>query len=61
MKVIDLQTMCDGDQKINIEMHDGYCMSVMETTQVKDLEKSPYKDYEISLISAYRDTLWIRL
>jgi len=61
MKLIDLQTLCDGDQRVVIEKHDGYCMSVMETTFIKDLEQSIYKDCEIDLISASADNLWIRL
>ena len=61
MKVIDLQTLCDGDEKVVIEKHDGYCLSVMETTCIKDLDKSQYKDDEIDLISSGNYELWIRL
>jgi hypothetical protein len=61
LTVIDLQCLCDGDQKIVIEKHDGYCMSVMEITQVKDLDKSEYKDEKVSLISASNNEIWIKL
>ena len=61
MKVIDLQCLCDGDEKVVIEKHDGYCLSVMETTCIKDLDKSQYKDDEIDLISSGNYELWIRI
>ena len=61
MKVIELQTLCDGDEKVVIEKHDGYCLSVMETTCIKDLDKSQYKDDEIDLISSGNYELWIRI
>lgn len=61
MKVIDLQCLCDGDQRVVIEKHDGYCLSVMENTYIKDLDKSQYKDDEIDLISSGNYELWIRL
>lgn len=61
MKLIELQTMMDGNEKLVIEKHDGYCLSVVEYVEVKDLEKSKYKDYEIDLIHAGNYEIWIRL
>ena len=61
MKVIDLQTIMDGNAKLVIEKHDGYCLSVVEKIDVKDLEKSKYKDDEIDLLSAGKYEIWIRL
>ncbi len=61
MKVIELQTLFDGDQRVAIEKHDGYCLSVMENTYIKDLDKSEYKEYDIDLLSCGNYELWIRL
>ena len=61
MKVIELQCLCDGDEKVVIEKHDGYCLSVVETTYIKDLEKSEYKDNEIDMLSSGKYELYIRL
>ena len=61
MKLIELQTLCDGNEKVVIEKHDGYCLSVMERTCIKDLDKSQYKDQDIDLITVGSYELWIRL
>lgn len=62
MKLIDLQTLMDGDQQLNIQQHDGYCMSFVDILKVKDLDNSKLKDEEISLISGgFYNTICITL
>ena len=61
MKIIELQTLFDGNQAVCIEKHDGYCYSVVEHLCIKDLEKSQYKDYEVNMLVCMNYELLIRI